>query len=124
MRTYKIYAAGSGTANNVASVTMVKSGRIKSFRWAVDMDMEANTDAVALEASLTPTSQIGTNDTIGVIDEVRSYANVAGTEAGIAGQINTQRTLDFPIGAGERIYINAVVTTAAYRATLFIDVAD
>lgn len=120
MRTYKLYAASSG--NNVANVTIVRSGRIRSLRWAVCMDTVTDNHNVIAEISTQSVSQAGTNDTLGSIDEIRQWHNNAAAGSSTSG-INVQRMVDYPVAAGERLYLNTTFTGTVYL-TCFIDVAD
>lgn len=122
MRTYKLYNA-TVSGNNLANVTIQRSGRIKSVRWAVGVDDSTDNHYCYFELSTQATSQIGTHDTLGVVDQIAWYNNL-----GAAGQdsshINEQRMLDFPIAAGERLYLNNSGNASAVFETVFVDVAD
>lgn len=121
MRTYKLYASTS--ANNAASITIQRSGRIKSIRWAILVDTIVDNSSVQVELSTQPVSQRGTNDTLGSIDEIAWAANV-GANGSAVGAINHQRLMDYAMVAGERLYLNTSLVTAAANITCFIDFAD
>lgn len=124
MRTYKLYGAVSSTANNVANIQFVRNGRIRGLRWAVGFDAPADNASAAVELSLQPVSQLGTNNTQGVIDEVRFLTNLT-TSGAPPGSHNFQRTLDMPIASGEVAYFNALVSgTVSANVTVFIDVDE
>lgn len=124
MRTYKLFGTVSSTANNVANIQFVRNGRIRGLRWAVGFDAPADNAAATVELSLQPVSQIGTNNTQGVVDEARFLTNLT-TSGAPPGSHNFQRTLDMPIASGEVAYINAVVAgTVAANVTIFIEVEE
>lgn len=124
MRTYKLYATGSSTTAAAAQVIVQRNGRIRGLRWALGIDTVTDNGAVAVEAALIPTSTIATNDSIGSIDEVRAQGNFV-TSGLMLAAVNVQRSVDVPVAAGERIYLNAYVAgTAAFYATLFVDIEE
>lgn len=124
MRTYKITGAVTTTANNIANIQMVRNGKIKGLRYALSVDAPADNAAFNAELSLQPVSQVGTSNTQGVIDEFRHVSNL--TTSGAFGSANMfQRSLDFPISAGEVLYVNATATgTITATFTIFIDVQE
>lgn len=124
MRVYKIYASAAASGNAAAYVTIQKSGRLKSIRTAIGFDCVTDNGRLALEVSLGATSQIATNDSIGPIHQVEVFSNflTSGLNT-VAG--NDQVLLDFPVNAGERIYLNVLIGgTVTYYATVFLDVQD
>jgi len=121
MRTYKLYTAVS--SNAACYVTVQRSGRIKSIRYSIRMNSVTNGHALSMEVSTQPVAQIAAHDTQGSIDEVGWFNNVgaAGTDH---GNIVEQRVIDFPVVAGERIYLNTSFTVTAAYITVFVDIAD
>jgi hypothetical protein len=122
MRTYKIYS-GAASGNNNAYVTIQRSGRIKSVRWAVGITDKVDGHVYSAELSSVPVTQIDTHDTQGSIDEIRWINNIgaAGTNS---DHINVQRIMDYPVVAGERLYLNTYKTVTSSGTTIFIDVQD
>lgn len=124
MRTYKIHAAVTSTQDNLASVLMARNGRIKSLRWAVEADMVADNAVIRLECSTRATNQLTTNESQGDIGVVRIFGNLV-TSGQTQSSINKQEFLDFPVAAGERVYVHAaLVTTASGVCTIHIDVDE
>lgn len=125
MRIYKIYGTGSASGNNVASVQFARSGRIRAIRWAVACDSVTDNSAFVGELSLLATAQTTVSDTLGSIDECRTYVNL-----GAAGSDHLQvnhitAPIDFSVGQGERLYLNTVVSgTLTYYAAIFIHVEE
>lgn len=122
MRTYKLYAA---LANNsdLCNVTVQRSGRIKGIRWSLSFNGTADNDTAVVELSTQPTSHIGTHDSIGDIDLIQIFNNTGANGVGLA-ELNTQRDVDFPVAAGERLYLNCLLTNATGSVTCYVDIAD
>jgi hypothetical protein len=124
MRTYKLYASGNATTAAAAQVIVQRNGRIRAIRWAVGIDNITDNGILAAELALIPTSTIGTNDSIGSIDEVQAQGNFV-TSGLMLGGINVQRSVDTPVAAGERLYLNYYVSgTLAARITCFVDIEE
>lgn len=124
MRTYKLYFTQSATTNNVASIQFARSGVVSHLRWSAFFVAKTDGAAATAELSMQAVQQIGVNNTIGVIDEIRGNSNFV--TSGLAmGQINVERSLAFPVNAGESFYINMLVSgTASLSGTVFIDVEE
>jgi hypothetical protein len=125
MRTYKLYTGNiSASASNLTQTQILRTGRIKAIRHGLSVDSVTDNAELAVEISINPISQIGVGTIQGAIDEIRWQGNFA--TSGLAqGGINMQRALDFPIGAGEFLYINVyVVGTLSARDTIFVDVDE
>lgn len=122
MRTYKMYTGAMvASANNICSTQILRNGRVKSIRYALDVDCSTDNSNITLEVSINPTSQIALGTIQGALDEIRWCGN--GTAA--LGFENTQRNLDFAVGAGEYLYINSTVAgTLSARATVFVDIDE
>lgn len=124
MRTYKLSATITTTANNVASVLVARSGRIRCIRWEVGYDAPADNSAVNVELSTMASSQLGSNDTPNTIDEFRNTTNLT-TSGAFNGGRSKQSVLDYPIAAGERLYLNTTTSgTVSQITTCFVDVDE
>lgn len=121
MRTYKLYTA-SVSGNALCYVTIQRSGRIKSIRWAVYIDDATDTHYYDMELSTQAVGYQTTHDTIGPIDEIKWQNNV-GAAGADASTISVQRLMDFPMAAGERLYLNGAGNAGA-STTVFVDFAD
>lgn len=123
MRTLKLYAAITATANAVANLLIPRNGRIKSIRWAVDIDAPADNASVAVDLNTQTITVLASND-IPSIAELRALVNLS-TSGAYLGAIKAQEFLDYPVAAGDRIYIHAVVAgTVTARITAFIDIDE
>lgn len=124
MRVYKLYATATSTADNVANVLITRNCRIRSIRWHEHVDAPADNAFVAVELSTRPTSQFTTNDSQGDITQRRHSTNLT-TSGAFDGGNDHQELLDFPVAAGERIYVHAIVSgTVTWVGACFIDVVE
>jgi hypothetical protein len=125
MRTYKLYSGNvNATASNITSTQILRNGIIKRIRWALSVDSVTDNAELAMELSVNPVSQVGLATIQGAFDEIRWAGNFA--TSGLAqGGVNATRDLDFPVGAGEFMYLNAYVAgTLVGHATIFVDVQE
>lgn len=101
---------------------MARSGRVRSLRWAIGIDDSTDNHTMTIEISTQAVIQNTSHDTLGSLDEVKWYNNVgaAGTDH---GAINVQRLMDYPVAAGERLYLNGVATISG-TVTCFVDIQD
>lgn len=122
MRTYKL-AAAITNSDNIATVTVQRSGRIRSIRWSTTYTSNTSGHEADIELSMVPVNQIDTNDTIGVVDQISIFNFV-----GAVGQLDTgkqsQSLVDYPVAVGERLYLNATSTLTSGRVTCFVDVQE
>lgn len=124
MRTYKLYGSITATTANLCSVLLAKGGRIKSARWAMTINCVTDNSGIDCELSTASAPQIANNDTLNEIDEIRSFVNFTTSGYGLCA-INHQTLLDYPVAAGERLYIHALLTSSAVGAvTCFVDVDE
>lgn len=124
MRTYKLYYAITATTAALASVIIQRSGRIKSVRWETGFDAPADNASCVAEISTASSPQQGTNDTVAEISEIRNTTNLT-TSGAFNGGRAKQEFIDYPVAAGERIYLHATVSgTVSQATTVFIDVEE
>lgn len=124
MRTYKIYGNITGTANNVANVLIARTGRIRCIRWEAAFDAPADNASCVAELSTAPSTAAGTNDTPNSIDELRSCTNLT-TSGAFNGARSKQSVVDYPVAAGERVYLHATVSgSVGQPTTVFLDVDE
>jgi len=123
VRTYKLYATLSN-ADNLANVTIQRTGRIRSIRWRVDCrTCKTDGQTATVELSTIPSTNIGTSDSRGDIDEFKVNANVGAAGSTLVSMCS-QVMMDFPVGVGERLYINSNSTLTAAYVTCYVDVAE
>jgi hypothetical protein len=125
MRTYKIaIPTTSASANNVSSVQIVRNGVIRCIRWAVRCDSITDNSTFVAELSLQPVSQIGTNNTIGPIDELTAAVNFV-TSGLMLAALNNTRECALPVSVGENLFINASIAgTITFTGSVFIDIEE
>jgi len=122
MRTYKMYAAVANNAD-LCNITIQRSGRIRSIRWCCLINSTGDNDTVQVELSTQPNLHNATHDSIGDIDLIGFWNNVAAAGTGSA-QLNLQRDVDYPVAAGERLYLNGVLTGATASVACYVDIQD
>lgn len=123
MRIYKLYANITATGDAQANLNIIKNGRIKQIRWDVAMNSVVDNDEGNVELSLIPKAMINSNDSAGSLDQVTVINN--GTSGGEHSKQVT-RSVDVPVGAGEKLYLNAIVsgTPTKIGATCYVDVEE
>lgn len=124
MRTIVLYASITTTADAVANLLIPKTGRVKQIRWAGSFDGPADNARANLELSTRSTSQFATNDVQNVLAGLDVVQNIL-TSGGGAIPLKFSEIMDFPVAAGERIYIHASVAgTVVCAMRIFIDIHD
>jgi len=124
MRTYKLYAAIAATGNNVVMQQILRPCRLKRLRYSLSVDSITDNAILAVEVSINPISQIAQSAIQGAVDEIRWCGNFVTSGIG-QGAFNPEHNLDFPLGAGEFLYVNAyVLGTLAAAITIFADVEE
>ena len=124
MRTYKLFATLGASANNNANVLIARTGRIRCIRWEAAFDAPADNASQFAELSTAPMSQLGTNDTPNVIDELRNCTNLT-TSGAFNGGRSKQSVVDYPVAAGERVYMhNVAVGSVSQATTCFLDIDE
>lgn len=125
MRIYQLYATGSATANAAASVQMLRSGRIKSVRFAVSWDSVTDNAILFGEVALNNAGLTQQNDATGVIAGFSANNNLL-TSGMTMGAINIQHLLDCPITLGQFVYLNFLVPTGTltHFTRAWVDVQD
>jgi hypothetical protein len=124
MRIYKLFFTVTSTGTGLIAISIQRAGRIRCIRWSTAFDGPADNANCTVELSLSATATIAVNDTIGVIDEIRTNQNIL-TSGGGNSAVNLQRTIDFPVAVGDRLMLNAAVNgTVSQPTTCFIDVEE
>jgi len=124
MRTLCLYATVTTTADNVVNLIIPKTGRIKSIRWCISFDGPADNARASLELATRATSQFATNDISNVLAATDLLTSLLTSGGGLSG-IKNQEWVDYPVAAGERLYLHAAVTgTVSAAVRIFLDVHD
>lgn len=107
---YKLYAAGTTTTAAAATLTMPRSGVIRSIVAQANLFTATGGSRIVGELSFVNSSQVTTNDTRGEIAEVRSSYNLntSGTHQGVESVVIP--ALNIPIAAGDKLYLHLTVT--------------
>jgi len=125
MRPYVFYAPCTVTADDVAHVDIVKSGRIRLIQYSIETDFDADAESYIVELSMQGNFQGNTNDVIGPIAYWSGRAGAAGTPANlVVSSVNGYLLSDFAVKAQERVYINcSLATISLVRAHIVMMVA-
>jgi hypothetical protein len=124
MRTYRLYATGTASTNNAASIQIVKAGRIKGIRFSPQVDSVVDGSALYAEISLQAAAQATTNNSQGVLATMRTVYTQA-TSGATLSSLSTQFLLDCPVGLGEMVYLNTVIAgTLTHSLDVFVDVQE
>lgn len=125
MRVYKLYGSFTASTNALASITVAKTGKIRHVKWSATLDAVTDNAKATTELSFFPTSFIGANDTAGPIDQIAAQANFATSGLNFAGINQQTQDLDIPVGMGEKLYLNTVVSgTVGQDVTCFVYIQD
>lgn len=120
-RIYTLYAAGSATANAAASVQILQNTRIKSVRWAVNINSITDDGVFYGELSLLNASQQTQNESMGIVSVVRGQTNFL-TSGIFWGGIKCQDFVDCPLQLQQILYFNTVISgTLTYQLTIQVD---
>lgn len=125
MRTYKLAFSITATGANLANLLLMRSGRIKSVSYSTRIDSLVDNTMVDVALSLSPVSNIGTSESIGDFAQWGAAVQFVTSGLGYAG-LNGTIPLDVQVGAGERVYLHALVsgTLTAAATTVFISVEE
>lgn len=110
MRVTQIVGTVTATAVGIATVTMLRDGRVRAVQWAVAVDMAADNASVQIEVSRSNVSEIGTNDPPGMAFSQVSALNNLVTSGMVQGGINLYHPVDIPYKTGDKFYLNASVS--------------
>lgn len=117
---YKLYSNATGTNNGVASLKVVKSGRIKGILFAIGLLGGAGVSRQSWEVYKQNTGSLAVNDTPGT---VIASVSVASPNAVHANE-NVMVLCDVELTAGDTLYINTLfsgaVAPAAVDANIYI----
>lgn len=119
-KVYKLYSAGTSSANAVASVQIARRGRITGVFASAYLTSSGAVGRVATELSFSSVAQTTANDTIGPIAQFESNA-----AANSNVPMNVALPMNIGVNAGDRIYVNQVAsgspTTHVFQAFLFVE---
>ncbi len=125
MRNRQLYASVAATSNGVTFFDIPSNTTIRALNFAVTNTGMSAGDTLNLEISLNSSGTHTTNDALGVIG-VASYGNSgAGSPASVTTYNgSTFLTVNCPVRAGERIYLNSLEVgsgTWAVRCLVWFD---
>jgi hypothetical protein len=116
---YKLYSASIG--DGVASVDVVKTGKIVGIQWAASGDLDADGETFAAELSFSSSSGLTSNDTKSSISAIRQQNGLL-TSGAIATGINQMFPMpDVQISEGERLYLHTSGTSIVCTAYVWVE---
>lgn len=122
MTQYYLYNTFTGTANAGAQIQIIQKGRIIGVQWCVTADLDADGEYFAVELSLVPIYQSDTNDSKGIISNIRQLAAVGAAGTAVSGT-NLFVPVDVPVGAGQLLYLNGGLSgTQAVKTSCIVSV--
>jgi len=113
----------------MAQIQILRSGKIKSIRWAVGPTATTSNGVACLELSIQPTSSVLDNNSVNSIDSiVLSSVNVTtATQAQYGATVsNEQHLVDFAVTERQVLYINstALSGTLGVEGNVFVDIQE
>jgi hypothetical protein len=123
MRTLKLYATGSATANNAANIIIPSAGRLRGVQCGVSFDSITDNAQCDLEVSRASATEINVNGAQQCIVQVGIRNNLL--TSGLTGLgVNTFLPVDVQVVQGQIIYLHTVIVgTITYFATFIIHYA-
>lgn len=114
MSVYKLYGAGSGgTENSIASLDVQFDGTIVAIHGSMQMDLDADGEAVNYEVSFLSSNTVAVNDSRGSLMIMNGITSAA---TGLGSRQSSVSGLSIPVAAGERIHMH-VTSTAGVGST-------
>lgn len=104
-KVYKLAHQATATTNSAATVTIARKGTLVGIVWAVFVNAGAASSSLANELSFSNTGQVATNDTIGPIGAAH-----VGCATSTVNSLNVGEACRISVNAGDRIYLNTLVT--------------
>lgn len=120
MRTIKLYATGSATANAVASVTIPNASTIRGIQWAIRCDSITDNAALDVEISRASAREIAILGAQQCISESAIQSNFVTSGLTTFGE-NHFAPVSVKVVQGQLIYLHVVVTgTLTYVVTALL----
>lgn len=106
VRTYKLQATATATANAAAQIDIRRNGRILGVQIILSLSATpANNDNLLVEVSLYPTGQFTTNDAMGII-AMGTISSAILTSGSIQGANIYKPSFGMDVRVGDRIYLH------------------
>lgn len=120
VKTLKLYATGSATANAVAQVVIPSGGRIRGVQVCFSVDSITDNAQATVEVSRASATEINVNGSQQCVCQVDSRNNLL-TSGMTAASQNVFFPVDVPVTQGQIIYLHAVIVgTITYFATFLL----
>lgn len=119
MSVYKLYSASIGDA--VASVDVVKTGKIVGVQWAASGDLDADNETFAAELSFSSSNGLATHDTKSSFSAIRQALGLLTSGASSTG-VNAMFPMpDIMVAEGERMYLHTTGTAITVTAYVWVE---
>jgi len=105
-----LFATFAATANAQAYIEIVRACRLRQIQMSITHDLEVDNESFAIELSLVPYYQASTNDAQGILAVMSGRLTVLTAVGGVVSEMNKVFPCDIPLEAGQRIYLNGVLT--------------
>lgn len=125
VRTYKGYASISGTATAAITLDVRRNGRVLGVQFVLTPTANfASGDYILCEASLYPSSQVQTNDGMGVL--ATAGAGGGALTSGSVTAVNAYKPcFGVDVRVGDRLYIHVLEAgTETWHLNVLIDVDE
>lgn len=109
MLIYTLFKAFTGSADGAVSVTMVRRGVIRSIIMSAQPDLDADGELFSVEVATIPIFSSRTNDATGALCCVCQCYSLTTSGSATSG-VNEQFILDYPVEAGQKLYLNGLLT--------------
>lgn len=120
MRTLKLYATGSATANAAANITIPSAGTIRGVQASVRINSITDGAQVDLEVSRASAREIAVNGAQQSIVQVAMESNFVTSGLAQAG-VNQFFPVNVTVTQGQLIYLHALVAgTVTFDATFIV----
>lgn len=120
MKTLKLYATGSATANGAATIVIPNASTIRGVQWAVRINSITDGAQVDLEVSRASAREVAVNGAQQCVSQVAAEGNFV--TSGLAqGGVNAFFPVAVPMTQGQILYLHALIAgTVTYDATVIV----
>lgn len=108
-RIYTLYKAFTATTDAAVNVIVIASARLVAVQWATIADLDADGEQYRLEVGWATTMQSGINDSQGAISCIAEALALTTSGIGVT-RSNVVHPCDYPLKAGDKIYLHGLLT--------------
>lgn len=123
MRIYTLYKAFTATADAAVNVQVQQNGTIRQIEISTDPDLDADAEKYTIELGMATTMQGRIHDSVGALANVSEGWGLAGAAGGGKMGINQVIPCNYPVKAGDKIYLHGLLTGVNdVKATVLVTV--